>query len=63
MCEAAVFMDKEGELEMVMEDVVEVKPEGDKLLLIDLFGEQKLMSARIKEVELLDHRIILKGAG
>jgi predicted RNA-binding protein len=60
MCEAAVFLDRDGDLEKVMDDVVEVKPEGNKLLLVDVFGEQKLMSARLKEVELMDHRIILR---
>lgn len=60
MCEAAVFLDRDGELEKVMDDVVEVKPEGNKLLLVDVFGEQKLVSARLKEVELMDHRIILR---
>lgn len=60
MCEAAVFLDKEGELEKVMDDVVEVKPEEDKLLLVDVFGEQRLVSARISRVELMDHRIILR---
>jgi predicted RNA-binding protein len=60
MCEAAVFLDRDGDLEKVMDDVVEVKPEGNKLLLVDVFGEQKLLSARLKEVELMDHRIILR---
>ncbi|MDY6795571.1 MAG: CooT family nickel-binding protein [Actinomycetota bacterium] len=60
MCEAAVFLDRGGELEKVMDDVVEVKPEGSKLLLVGVFGEQLLLSAGIKEVELLDHRIILR---
>jgi predicted RNA-binding protein len=60
MCEAAVFLDKDGDLEKVMDDVVEVRPEGDKLLLVDVFGEQKLVSARLKEAELMDHRIILR---
>jgi predicted RNA-binding protein len=60
MCEAAVFLDKDGDLEKVMDDVVEVRPEGNKLLLVDVFGEQKLVSARLKEAELMDHRIILR---
>ena len=59
MCEAAVFLDRDGDLEKVMDDVVEVRPEGDKMLLVDVFGEQKLVSARLKEAELMDHRIIL----
>lgn len=63
MCEAVVFMDRGGELEKVMDDVVEVKPEEGKLLLVDVFGEQKLVSARISRVELMDHRIILREDG
>jgi predicted RNA-binding protein len=60
MCEAVVFVDRDGDLEKVMDDVVELKPEGEKILLVDVFGEQKLLSARIQEVELMDHRIILQ---
>jgi predicted RNA-binding protein len=60
MCEAAVFLDKGGNLEKIMDDVVELKPEGEKILLVDVFGEQKLVSARISEVELMDHRVILR---
>jgi predicted RNA-binding protein len=60
MCEAAVFLDKEGGLEKIMDDVVEIKPEEGKLLLVDVFGDQKLLSAKISRVELMDHRIILR---
>jgi predicted RNA-binding protein len=60
MCEAVVFMNKGDELEKVMDDVVELKPEGEKLLLVDVFGEQKLVTAKISEVELMDHRVILR---
>jgi len=63
MCEAVVYLDRDGELEKVMDDVVEVKPEEGKLLLVDVFGEQKLVSAKISRVELMDHRIILRESG
>jgi predicted RNA-binding protein len=63
MCEAVVFLDREGELEKVMDDVVEIKPEEGRLLLVDVFGEQKLVSAKISRVELMDHRIILRESG
>ncbi len=62
MCEAAVFLERGDELEKVMDDVVELKPEKGKLLLVDVFGEQKLVSARIRRVELMDHRVILREA-
>lgn len=60
MCEATVFMSRGEDLEKVMEDVVELKREGDKLLLIDVFGEQRIVSAKVGEVQLMDHRIVLK---
>ena len=60
MCEATVYLEKDGELQKVMEDVVDLRPEEGKMLLTGVFGEQKLLAARIKEVKLLDHKIILK---
>ncbi len=60
MCEAAVFLDREGKLEKVMDDVVEMRPEEGKLLLVDVFGEQKLVSAKISRVDLMDHQVILR---
>ncbi len=60
MCEAIVYVERGGELEEVMEDVVDLRPEEGKILLTGVFGDQKLISARIKEVKLLDHKIILR---
>ncbi len=59
MCEAIVFVVKDGKKQKVMEDVVTVHPEGDKVLLTDLFGEQKLVTAKVERVDLLEHEIIL----
>jgi predicted RNA-binding protein len=39
--------------------VVSITPSGDKLLLVDLFGEQKQVKADFKELKLLDHMVIL----
>lgn len=59
MCEADVFVVRDGEKRKVMENVVTVTPEGDQLLLTDLFGEQKLITARVEKVDLTGHEIIL----
>ena len=59
MCEAAVFLVKDGEKQQIMDNVVTVHPEGDKILLTDLFGEQKLVTAKVERVDLLEHEIIL----
>jgi predicted RNA-binding protein len=60
MCEAIVYFERDGELEELMQDVVDLRPEEGKILLTGVFGDQKLVSARIKEVKLLDHKIILR---
>jgi predicted RNA-binding protein len=60
MCEAVVYVERDGKREKLMDDVVEVRPEEGKLLLVDVFGEQKIISARIKEANLIDHEIVLE---
>lgn len=59
MCEAVVFLVTDGDQKQLMEDVVTVHPEGDKVLLTDLFGEQRLITAKIVSVDLIGHEIIL----
>ncbi len=61
MCEVHVFMVTDGEKETIMENVISIKPEGDKLLLVDLFGEQKYIDAKIIEIKLLEHQVILEN--
>ena len=61
MCEVHVFMVTDGEKETIMENVISIKPEGDKLLLVDLFGEQKYIDAKIKEIKLLEHQVVLEN--
>ncbi|MBE0447015.1 MAG: CooT family nickel-binding protein [Actinobacteria bacterium] len=59
MCETSVIIDKDGEQQVFMRDVISITPMGDKLLLVDLFGEQKQVKAEFKELKLLDHMVIL----
>lgn len=60
MCEAVVYVVRDGDRQQVMENVVTVEPEGEKLLLTDLFGEQKLITASIDTIDLIGHEIILR---
>ena len=55
MCETNVYLDKDGEQEVFMKDVVSITPQGDTLLLVDLFGEQKQIKGQFKELQLLEH--------
>lgn len=60
MCEANAYILQDGEEQMLLEDVDVLRPEGDELYLRTAFGEQKTISARIKEIRLIDHKIILE---
>ena len=60
MCESSVFiLGKNNELTRVMENVVNVNPVNGKVYLTDLLGEEKILDGYIKEIKLMDHKIIL----
>jgi predicted RNA-binding protein len=59
MCEAKVYLGKDGEEEEIMQDVVLVQPEGDAWLLVTLLGEQKLVRGNINRVDFLKHTVHL----
>jgi predicted RNA-binding protein len=60
MCEANAYLFKEGKEELILEDLMILRPEGAELYLQNIFGEQKRIKARIKELNLVDHRVILE---
>lgn len=59
MCEANAYL-VEGQNEtLVMEAVDKVEPEEGGLRLVNIFGEQKFIHARIDSLSLVDHKILL----
>lgn len=60
MCESAAYVLKNNNLERVMDNVVSVDPYEGKVYLTDLLGEQKIIDGEIKEIRLMDHKIIIK---
>ena len=60
MCEANAYLLKEGKEDLILEDLMILRPEGEELYLQNIFGEQKRIKARIKELNLIDHRIVLE---
>jgi predicted RNA-binding protein len=61
MCEANAYLITEGKEELVLEDITLLRPEGDELFLENMFGEQKRIKARIKEMNLTTHRVTLES--
>lgn len=61
MCEANAYLIEGQETTLIMEAVDTVEPEGDKIKLISIFGDQKIMKARIHSLSLVDNKIYLEG--
>jgi predicted RNA-binding protein len=59
MCEADAYLIKDGIKKVIMESVEIMRPEGEDIYLENLFGEKLEIKARIKEMNLVDHRILL----
>ena len=59
MCEAKVYLKKDEELELLMEDCISIVPDGNKLILRDILGKSKTVEGKILEVGLLDHKVVL----
>jgi predicted RNA-binding protein len=60
MCQSNAYLEHDGQEEIILEDVGLIKPEGDKILLISIFGEEQLVDAKIKAIDLLHHKIVLE---
>jgi len=61
MCEANAYLITEGKEELILEDITLLRQEGSELFLENMFGEQKRIKARIKEMNLTTHRVTLES--
>ena len=60
MCEANAFLLKGDKEELFFERVDKLIPQGDELILEDIFGKRRIIKAKIKEMALVDHKIVLE---
>ena len=60
MCEAHVYLDKNGEEELLLESVYLIESEGDRWRLENIFGEQKVLRATFKVLALSEDKIVLQ---
>lgn len=61
MCEAnAYLLSENGEETLLLADVDVIEPQEDgQTRLVSIYGEQKLLSAKIKSMSLVNHRVVL----
>jgi predicted RNA-binding protein len=61
MCLSKAYLVRNGDRELLLEEVASVGVEGDKLLFKTLFGEQKKIGASIREIDFMTHTILLEN--
>ena len=61
MCEANAYLIKDGKENLIMESVDIIEPEGpDSWRIVGIFGDQKCIKARIRGMNLVNHKIIFE---
>jgi len=62
MCEANAYILQDDKEELILESVDLVRPQDDDgFLLVDIFGTQKIVRGRLKQMNLVDHKIIFEA--
>ena len=60
MCESIAYLVTENGEEKIMENVVYAVPSKDSVFLEDILGDQKVVEGVLKEIKLLDHKILIQ---
>jgi predicted RNA-binding protein len=60
MCEANVYVEKDGKEELILESVYLIKPENGKIFMVNIFGEQRTVKGRFKRLDLAKEKIVIE---
>ncbi|MBN1255099.1 MAG: CooT family nickel-binding protein [Deltaproteobacteria bacterium] len=60
MCEANVYVEKDGHVDLLLESVYLIESEGDRWHLENIFGEQKVLRGTFKVLALSEDKIVLQ---
>lgn len=64
MCESNVYLiDRDGKEKLYMESVDKIIPTEDGIYMENIFSETRKVKARIKEMALVSHRVVLEELG
>ena len=62
MCEAHAYILRNGKEVKLLENVDQVEVEGDEIKMVNIFGEQKILKARIRSYSNTDSKIVLEDS-
>jgi len=62
MCEANAYIFRNDKQELILKSVDMVEPQDDGgFLLVDIFGTQRIIKGKLKQMNLVDHKIIFEA--
>jgi len=59
MCLSTVYIDADGHLKKIMEDVSGMKAKDDGFICINLFGEENFIRGRLKSMDFVDENAVI----
>lgn len=62
MCEATVFLAKDGVEHEIMQEVEVIEVKGNRLSMADLLGRRKTVRAKVVRVDFDRHKVLLEEA-
>jgi predicted RNA-binding protein len=61
MCEANAYISRDNQEELILESVDLITPQDSgEFLLVDIFGSQKVVKGKLKQMNLVDHKIVFQ---
>jgi predicted RNA-binding protein len=60
MCEATAYLMRRGKENEIMRDVALVEVQGKQLTFRDILGNEKKLQARIKKIDLIQHKVAVE---
>lgn len=61
MCEADAFILVDGREKKIFENIDQVEVEGDGIRMINIFGEQKILKAKIRSYNNTERKILVEA--
>jgi len=61
MCDAHAYIMKNNQEELILENVDQMEIEGDEIRMINIFGEEKVLKARIKRYQNRENKFLLES--
>jgi predicted RNA-binding protein len=59
MCQTTAYLLENGQEKLLMNDVISLIPEEGLVRLVNLFGEELTVAGRIRQMDLLSHKIFI----